>query len=54
MFGVTRETFDCEDWSMRAEVVFFSVASTMPFVAANAQHSVQSILHLALELTLNA
>ena len=33
MFGVMRETFEEEVLSMRVEVVFFSVARTMPLVA---------------------
>lgn len=35
MFGVIRLTFDDDAESMRGDDDFFSVARTMPFVAAN-------------------
>ena len=37
MFGVMRETLESEGGSMSGDEDFFSVASTMPFVAVTSQ-----------------
>ena len=48
--GVIRETFEREEGSMRVEADFFSVARTMPFVAAEEnQYSSSKVISKVLQ-----